>query len=86
VPENRKDRAFEELEPMDAAYNELKEKFVNKKLFLKEASEKIEVAITEFSNDNTIVIAMIPGLVLPNIITIYGLSNRYIEVYLELLE
>jgi len=71
---------------MDSIYSELKEKFANKKLFLKRADEKIEVAIVEFRDDDTLIIGLDPELVLPPSITIYGLSDKYIEVHLEIID
>lgn len=82
----RKQRQFNEIDEIDDAVGLLKEKFRDKKLYVRYSVEKTEVVINEFFDDGTMMIVTDPNYSAEDIISIYGLSDKYIEIDLEVLE
>ncbi len=82
----RKQRNFDDLESVDEVYELLKTQFVNRKLYIRYAVEKTEIAISEFLDDKTIIVVTDPTYEPDKNLSIYGLSDKYLEVDLEIIE
>ena len=82
----RKQRDFDEFESIDEVFELLKAKFANRKLYVRYSVDKVEVAINEFFDDGTMMIVMDPSYEADGIVSVYGLSDKYIELDLEIME
>ena len=82
----RKQREFEDLESIDEILKVLGTEFINRKLYIRFSTEKTEILITEFNDDNTIICATDPSYTPGKTISIYGLSDKYLEIDLEVIE
>ncbi len=82
----RRQREFDDLKSVGDVINLLKEKFQTQKLFIRYSVDKTEVTINEFLDDNTLLVVTDPSYVVPEIISIYGRSDKYIEIDMEVLE
>ena len=79
----RKNRDFQEFETVEDVVNILKSQFTNRRLYIKYAVEKIEVTINEYNSDGTMMVVTDPNYKNEgNAIIIYGLSDKYIEIFL----
>lgn len=83
----RKNRDFQEFEHVEDVINILKSQFTNRRLYIKYAVDKTEITINEYSADGTLMVVTDPNYKNEgNTIIIYGLSDKYIEVDLEVVE
>ncbi|PKL35493.1 MAG: hypothetical protein CVV44_22085 [Spirochaetae bacterium HGW-Spirochaetae-1] len=82
----RKQRDFDTMETIEDVFGILKEQFRNRKLYVRYSVEKTEIAINEFLDDNTVMVVTDPSYKADKIISIYGLSEKYLEVDFEIVE
>ncbi len=83
----RKNRDFQEFESLDDVFDILKSQFTNRKLYVKYAVEKTEIIINEYLPDGTLMLVTDPNYRNDgSIIMIYGLSDKYLEIDLEIIE
>ncbi|MFH0977128.1 MAG: DUF1577 domain-containing protein [Spirochaetota bacterium] len=81
------ERKLETVEPLDKALSILKEKTHGLILYIKNDIEKNVIQITNILEDNSIIIITDPNYQPEgNIITIYGLLDKYIEIHLDINE
>jgi len=84
--EQRKNRDFNSFNTIDDVINILKEQFSSRKLYVKNGVDKNEIFINEYNEDNTLMIAADQTFNPEKNLIIYGLSDKYIEVDLEVVE
>jgi len=85
--EQRKNREFNNFETVEDVINLLKEQFSTRKLYIKYDAEKQEANINEYNNeDKTLMIVTDPNFKTDKNLIIYGLSDKYIEIDLEVVE
>jgi hypothetical protein len=84
--EQRKLRNFNQFETVDDVIAILKEQFSTRKLYMKYDVEKREVMINEYNPDRTLMVVTDPNYKGVGDIIIYGLSDKYIEIDLEVIE
>ncbi len=84
--EQRKKRGFESFRTVSDVVDTLKSQFANRKLYVKYAVDKTVVDINEYLDDNTIMVVTDPSYEHEGILIIYGLSDKYLEVDLEVME
>jgi len=84
--EQRKNRDFNTFQTIDDVINILKEQFSTRKLYIKFDIEKHEAMINEYNPDKTLMIVTDPNYKTDKILTIYGLSDKYIEVDLNVID
>jgi hypothetical protein len=82
----RKNREFEQFRTIDDVIAILKSQFDNRKLFIKYSVDRESIAINEYLDDNTLMVITSPGYVNDGNIIIFGLSDKYIEIDLEVIE
>ncbi len=82
----RKQREFHQFEEKEEINKLLKEKFKNKKLFIRYSVEKTEAVINEFFDDGTMMIVTDPNYKADDVISMYSLSDKYIEVDFTVIE
>jgi hypothetical protein len=82
----RKNRDFLAFETVGDVINILRSQFTNRKLYVKYSVEKLEAVINEYIADNTLMIVTDPDCNPGEELIIYGLSDKYIEVDLDILE
>jgi len=83
----RKSRDFQEFEVIDDVVNILKSQFTSRKLYIKYAVDKTEIIINEYLPDGSLMLVTDPNYKNEgDIIIIYGLSDKYIEVDLGIIE
>ena len=82
----RKSREYEHLEEVNDVLAVLKSQFANKKLFIKDYLPKTELKINEYLDDGTVMCVADTEYEPTGKILIYGLSDKYLEVELEVLE
>jgi hypothetical protein len=83
----RKNRDFQEFETIEDVINILKSQFTNRKLYVKYAVDKTDITINEYLPDHTMMAVTDPNYKNDgDIIIIYGLSDKYIEVDMEIIE
>ncbi len=83
----RKNRDFQEFESLDDVIDILKSQFTNRKLYIKYAVEKTEIIINEYLPDGSLMLVTDPNYRNDgSILMIYGLSDKYLEVDLEIIE
>jgi hypothetical protein len=84
--EQRKDRDFNNFKTVSDVINLLKEQFSTRKLHVKYDVDKNEVSINEYNEDKTLMIVTDPNFEPEKSFIIYGLSDKYVEVDLEVVE
>lgn len=85
--QQRKSRDFQEFESVEDILNLLRSQFSSRKLYIKYALEKTEANINEYLPDGTVMLVTDPDYRHEgDMITIYGLSDKYIEVDLRILD
>lgn len=85
--QQRKSRDFQEFESVEDILNLLRSQFSSRKLYIKYALEKTEANINEYLPDGTVMLVTDPDCRPEgDMITIYGLSDKYIEVDLRILD
>lgn len=84
--EQRTNRNFNSFQTVNDVIGILREQFNTRKLYIKYDVEKREVLINEYNADNTLMIVTDPYYKADGNIVIYGLSDKYIEVDLQILE
>ncbi len=84
--EQRSSRDFDSFKTIDDVVQILRDHFNTRKLYIKYDVEKREVLINEYNSDNTLMIVTDPYYKAEDNIIIYGLSDKYIEVDLEILD
>ncbi len=84
--EQRKARTFNSFGTVGDVIQILREQFSNRKLYVKYDVEKRDVLINEYNQDNTLMIVTDPGYKSDGSIIIYGLSDKYIEIDLEVIQ
>ncbi len=82
----RKRRGFNDLESVDEIFNILRTKFTGRRLYIRYTVDKTEIAINEFLDDQTLILGTEPTFKPESTFSIYGLSDKYIEVDLEIIE
>ena len=82
----RKQREFDSVQSIGDVIELLKTKFHNRKLYIRYSVEKTEVSINEFLDDNTLLVVTDPSYQVGDTLSIYGLSDKYIEIDLDILE
>ena len=83
----RKSRDFESFRTIDDVIMILQSQFSNRKLYIKFAFEKTEIQINEYFEDNSLMVVTDPDYESDDgTIVVYGLSDKYIEVELEIVE
>ncbi|MCP4132553.1 MAG: DUF1577 domain-containing protein [bacterium] len=82
----RKQREFESFETGGDIINILKSQFANRKLYIKYAVSKTEIKINEYLDDNNLMVVTDPTYEQNGVIVVYGLSDKFIEVDLEVVE
>ncbi len=83
----RKNRDFQEFETLEDVINILKSQFTNRKLYIKYAIDKTEVSINEYLPDGALMLVTDPNYKNEgNGIIIYGLSDKYLEIDLDIIE
>ena len=82
----RKNRNFDIIESVDFIFDALKTQFTERKLYIRYAVDKTEVVISDFFDDKTIMIGTDPSYKPDKAFSIYGLSDKYLEVDLEVIE
>ncbi len=78
--EQRKNRDFNTFQTIDDVINILKDQFATRKLYIKYDIEKHEAMINEYNPDKSLMIVTDPNYKTEKNLTIYGLSDKYIEV------
>lgn len=84
--EQRKNRDFNTFQTIDDVINILKEQFTTRKLYIKYDVEKREAMINEYNPDKTMMVVTDPNYKTDKNLIIYGLSDKYIEVDLNVIE
>jgi len=83
----RKNRDFQEFEVIEDVVNLLKSQFTNRKLYIKYAIDKTEVIINEYLPDGSLMLVTDPNYKNEGTgIIIYGLSDKYVEIDLDVIE
>ena len=82
----RTNRNFNSFQTINDVVGILREQFNTRKLYIKYDVEKREVLINEYNPDNTLMIVTDPYYKPDGNIVIYGLSDKYIEVDLQIIE
>ncbi len=82
----RKRRGFNDLESVDEIFNILRTKFAGRRLYIRYTVDKTEIAINEFLDDQTLILGTEPTFKPESTFSIYGLSDKYVEVDLEVIE
>ncbi len=84
--EERSNRDFNSIQTVSDVVQILRDQFTTRKLYIKYEVEKLEVLINEYNPDNTLMIVTDPYYKSEGHIIIYGLSDKYIEIDLEIIE
>jgi len=85
--QQRKSRDFQEFESVEDILNLLRSQFSSRKLYIKYALEKTEANINEYLPDGTVMLVTDTDYRAEgDMITVYGLSDKYIEVDLRILD
>jgi hypothetical protein len=78
-------RDFESFDSAGSIIDILKNQFTNRKLFLRFAVDKTEISVNEYSSDNTIKVVTDPEYQHNGHFSIYGLSDKYIEIDMDVI-
>ena len=84
--EQRQKRDFNRFSTIDDVISLLKSQFSTRKLYIKYDVDKNAVSINEYNEDNTLMIAADPEFRPEKELIIYGLSDKYVEIDLEVVE
>jgi len=84
--EQRSVRNFNAFQTVNDVIQILKDQFTTRKLYIKYDVEKREVLINEYNADNTLMIVTDPYYKPDGNLIIYGLSDKYVEVDLQVLD
>ncbi|MBN1531638.1 MAG: DUF1577 domain-containing protein [Spirochaetes bacterium] len=84
--QERKKREFASFKTIDDVINILKSQFASRNLFLKYSLDKAEATINEYFDDKTFMVITDPNYQHEGTIAIYGLSDKYIEVEMTVVE
>lgn len=84
--EQRRNRDFNAFQTIDDVVQILRDQFSSRKLYIKYDVEKREVLINEYNPDNTLMVVTDPYYKPKGNIIIYGLSDKYVEVDLQIIE
>jgi len=84
--EQRKNREFNTFQTVDDVITLLKDQFSTRKLYIKFDVEKHEAMINEYNPDNTLMIVTDPNYKTDKNLTIYGLSDKYVEIDLDVID
>ena len=84
--QERTSRNFNAFQTVNDVIQILKDQFNTRKLYIKYDVEKREVLINEYNADNTLMIVTDPYYKPEGNIIIYGLSDKYVEVDLHILD
>lgn len=84
--EQRKNRNFNTFQTVDDVIAILKEQFSTRKLYVKFDVDKHEAMINEYNADKTLMIVTDPNYKTDKNLIIYGLSDKYIEIDLNVIE
>lgn len=79
-------RNFDSFKTIDDVINILKSQFAERRLYIKFSVEKSEVNINEYLEDGTVMLVTEPGYQHDGSLTIYGLSDKFIEIDFEVIE
>jgi uncharacterized protein DUF1577 len=79
-------RDFIDFNDTDELLNILKTKFSNRKLYIRYDVDKTEISINEFNDDGSIMVVTDTSSTHEDIISIYGLIDKYIEFDLKILD
>lgn len=82
----RKQRTFESFSTLDDIIAILKSQFSTRRLYVKYAVDKTEITINEFMDDRTLMVVTDPTYEVEDDIIIYGLSDKFIEIDLAVIE
>ncbi|HRZ27745.1 MAG TPA: DUF1577 domain-containing protein [Spirochaetota bacterium] len=82
----RKNREFDSFKTVDDVINLLKSQFTNRKLYIKYAVDKTEININEYMDDKSVMVVTDQDYKPDGNIVIYGLSDKYVEVDLDVLD
>lgn len=82
----RKNREFDSFQSVDDVISILRSQFSNRKLYIKYADEQTEVSINEYLDDKSLMVVTDPSYKPDGDIIIYGLSDKFIEIDLEVLD
>jgi len=82
----RKQRVFESSGTAEDVIEILKTQFKNRKLYIRYSTEKTEVTINAFNEDGTVMLVTDTSYDSEGDLSIYGLSDKYIEIDLEILD
>jgi len=84
--QQRKQRDFDLIDDAGEVIDILKDEFANRKLYIRYAVQKTEVVINEYLPDQTLMVVTDPTFRPEGDISIYGLSDKYFEVDLQVVE
>ena len=84
--EQRQNRDFNRFSTVGDVINLLKGQFSTRKLYIKYDVDKHAASINEYNEDNTLMIAVDPEFKPDKELVIYGLSDKYVEIDLEVVE
>ena len=84
--QQRKQRDFDLIDDSSEVIDILKAEFTDRKLFIRYAVQKTEVTINEFLPDRSLMVVTDPTFRPEGDISIYGLTDRYFEVDLQIIE
>ena len=83
----RKNREFEIFDDIEKIISILQSQFSNRKLYIKFAPTKTVITVNEFLDDLTVILLTDPNFTLDDdIIIVYGLSDKYVEIDFQILE
>ena len=82
----RKSRDFDTVKSLKEVIETLKKSFSKKGLFIKFAVDNAEISINEFFPDGTMMLIADPMHDNADTLVVYGLSDKYLELDLEVLE
>lgn len=84
--QQRGKRGFESFKTASDVINVLKSQFAERKLYIKYSIDKTEVDINEYLGDNTLMVVTDAQYEHDGTLIIYGLSDKYVEIDLEVME
>ncbi|MCU0846962.1 MAG: DUF1577 domain-containing protein [Spirochaetes bacterium] len=82
----RKNREFNDFGEVTDVVNILKSQFANRKLYVKYMVTRTEISIQEYLEDGTIMVVTDQDIEHEGNIIIFGLSDKYLEVDLEVID
>jgi hypothetical protein len=82
----RRSREYEKLETRSDVIEVLQTQFQNKRLHVRYSVEKTEVVINDLFYDKTLMVVTDPSINKNETLSVFGLSDKYLELDLEILE